>query len=168
MIKTCGTASSFFAVAASAIGTLPNRRALGEALILFALFSLLATYIGTSTALFKFSMTGDWAELAVLTIIAVFIPALGEELVFRVALAGRTDVLRAALALVVFVIWHPIQVWLGLPMAQPAFLAPAFLIIAGMLGLVCTISWRRSGSIWPAVAMHWVVVIVWKGFTVPA
>lgn len=30
------------------------------------------------------------------------------------------------------------------------------------------ISYRRSGSIWPAVFMHWIVVISWKGLTVPA
>lgn len=87
---------------------------------------------------------------------------MGEEMVFRVALAGRQGFWRAALALALFVLWHPAQVWLGLPMAQPAFLEPGFLLIAAALGLTCTLAWRMTGSIWPAVAIHWVTVVGWK------
>ena len=83
-------------------------------------------------------------------------------MVFRVLLGGRTGWLRAALALAAFVLWHPVQVWLGLPMAQPAFLEPAFLAIVALLGLVCTLAWRRSGSVWPAVMIHWGTVVLWK------
>lgn len=81
---------------------------------------------------------------------------------FRVALAGRTGVWRATLALALFMLWHPAQVWLGLPMAQPAFLAPGFLIIAAALGLTCTLAWRMTGSVWPAVVIHWLTVVGWK------
>ena len=68
---------------------------------------------------------------------------------FRVALAGRQGFWRAALALALFVLWHPAQVWLGL-------------LIAAALGLTCTLAWRMTGSIWPAVAIHWVTVVGWK------
>ena len=30
------------------------------------------------------------------------------------------------------------------------------------LGLACTLSRIRSGSIWPAAIIHWGVVVVWK------
>ena len=52
-----------------------------------------------------------------------------------------------------------------MPMAQPMFLEPAFLAIVALLGAVCTISWRRSGSVWPAVMIHWLSVVAWKGLT---
>ena len=84
---------------------------------------------------------------------------------FRVILAGRTGRVRAVIALAAFVLWHPVQVWLGLPMAQPVFLEPAFLVMAALLGVVCTLAYRRSGSIWPAVMIHWLTVVAWKGLT---
>ncbi|WP_176780216.1 CPBP family glutamic-type intramembrane protease [Maricaulis salignorans] len=105
----------------------------------------------------------DWPGLIGLALIAIIIPALGEEMVFRVLLAGRRGRWRAGAALALFVLWHPAQLWLGLPMAQPVFANPAFLAITAALGLACTISWRRSGSVWPAAAMHWALVVMWKG-----
>lgn len=107
-------------------------------------------------------MRTGWGELLAIAALGFFVPALGEEMVFRVALAGRTGVWRATLALALFVLWHPAQVWLGLPMAQPAFLEPGFLIIAAALGLTCTLAWRMTGTVWPAVVIHWLTVVGWK------
>ncbi|MEA1942191.1 MAG: CPBP family glutamic-type intramembrane protease [Pseudomonadota bacterium] len=97
-----------------------------------------------------------------IAVIAILVPALAEEMVFRVVLAGRTGWLRAGLALAAFVLWHPVQVWLGLPMAQPVFLEPAFLVIVAALGVVCTVAYRTSGAVWPPVAIHWGTVVLWK------
>ena len=141
-----------------------DRRAWLEGLFLLAVLMVFAVLLGTRAHLFTFSPTTDWPGLIVIALIAIIIPALGEELVFRVLLAGRRGRWRGGAALALFVLWHPAQLWLGLPMAQPAFIDPAFLAITAALGLACTISWRRSGSIWPAVAMHWAVVVMWKGF----
>jgi predicted Abi (CAAX) family protease len=63
---------------------------------------------------------------------------------------------------VLFVLWHPVQVRFGLPMAQAMFLEPGFLAIVAALGLVCTVAYRTSGSIWPAAAIHWATVVLWK------
>ena len=38
---------------------------------------------------------------------------------------------------------------------------PRFLSLVAWLGLACTLSRIRSGSIWPAVIIHWGVVVVW-------
>lgn len=135
-----------------------------EALLLLAVLCVFALVIGMDAGLFTFTRTTDWPGLIAVALIAIIIPALGEEMIFRVLLAGRSGYWRGGAALALFVLWHPAQLWLGLPMAQPAFANPAFLAIAAALGLACTISWRRSGSIWPAVAMHWAVVVMWKGF----
>ena len=163
MMKTCGTASSLFADAIYSLRTRPAWHDWREALYLLAVLTIFATVLGTSAGLFTFAPTADWLGLITIALAAILVPSLAEEMVFRVILAGRRGSWRAAAAIGLFVLWHPAQVWLGLPMAQPIFLDPAFLAIAAGLGLACTISWRRSGSIWPPVAIHWAVVVMWKG-----
>jgi len=163
MIERCGTASSIFADATKAARTLPRPADWGQSLLLFAVFALITVYLGQHERLFKFSVTDAWMPFIGMAVVAILVPSLAEEMVFRVVLAGRTGWLRGGLALAAFVLWHPVQVWLGLPMARPVFLEPAFLAIVALLGLVCTIGWRRSGSVWPAVAMHWATVVAWKG-----
>ena len=162
-MKTCGTASSLFADATSALRRWPDQRAWLEALSLLAVLTVLALLIGSVAHLFTFAPVTNWPGLIVIALIAILSPALAEEMVFRVLLAGGRGRWRAGAALTLFVLWHPAQLWLGLPRAQPIFAEPAFLAITAALGLACTISWRRSGSIWPAVAMHWAVVVLWKG-----
>ena len=134
----------------------------GQSLLLFAVFALIAAYLGQHESLFKFSVTDEWGPIIAFSTVAILVPALAEEMVFRVVLAGRTGWLRAGLALAAFVLWHPVQVWLGLPMAQPVFLEPAFLVIVAALGVVCTVAYRTSGAVWPPVAIHWGTVVLWK------
>jgi len=112
-------------------------------------------------------LSADPLSFLILAAVAVIVPSLAEELIFRGALQpARIDSWRAlagsGLSLTAFIAWHPIQVWTGWFTGQAVFLTPEFLAVAGLLGLVCTISVHRSGSLWPAVAMHWVVVVVWK------
>lgn len=100
-------------------------------------------------------------------VIAFVIPALGEEYLFRGILQPKTlstvrDWSAAALSLIAFVLWHPVQVWLGLPMAQPLFTQPGFLVLVAILGGLCTLLVHRSGSLWPAIGLHWLVVVGWK------
>ena len=41
------------------------------------------------------------------------------------------------------------------------FKQPIFLVLTGILGLYCTIAYLRSGSLWPAILFHWLVVVSW-------
>ncbi len=112
-------------------------------------------------------LRNDPDAFLLLAVIAFFAPALGEELIFRGALQPRTvsrpkDWSLAILSLAGFVLWHPVQVWLGLPMAQPVFTDPGFLSLVAVLGVLCTALTHRSGSLWPAIILHWLVVIGWK------
>lgn len=109
-------------------------------------------------------------QFLILAILAFFIPALGEEFVFRGILLPRPTgwlqtLISSLLSVAVFVLWHPLQVWLGLPLAQPVFTEPAFLILVAGLGVICSALTLRSGSLWPAVALHWLVVVGWKAGT---
>lgn len=167
MIKLCGTASSLFAVAAQSLRTWPNRVQWGQTLLISALFTLTAAYLGLSENLFKFAPTAEWQAFAIVAVAAIIVPSLFEELVFRVWMGGKQGRLRAVAAISAFVLWHPLQVWLNLPMAQPLFLEPAFLAITGLLGLACTMAYRISGSVWPPVFIHWITVIAWKGLAGP-
>jgi predicted Abi (CAAX) family protease len=172
MSKINASTSSPITVALTAIGARPALRDWLEAALLFSIFLTLASYVGLGNGLFKIALTDAWLEFAIIAVIAVFIPALGEELIFRVGLPALfqntlPSLFSQLLALLLFVIWHPIQYGLGLPMGQSLFIEPAFLIIVTALGLVCTISYRRSGSVWPAIAMHWGIVVLWKSLTAP-
>lgn len=44
------------------------------------------------------------------------------------------------------------------------FLHPAFLLNAGLIGLGCALMRWRTGSLWPAVLFHGVLVFVWKAW----
>lgn len=112
-------------------------------------------------------LQADPAQFLTLALVAVIIPSLAEEFVFRgllqpKRLSGLMSYAICALSLILFILWHPIQVWTRWFTGQAVFMDPGFLVVAGMLGLACTISVHRSGSIWGAVAMHWIVVVVWK------
>ncbi len=169
------TASSLLAYAALRLKTRPGLRDLLEGLGALGLFGLCALVIHTLMSPIHFSMglpglRNDPDAFLRLAAVALLIPALGEELVFRGILQPRRlsaakDWTLSALSLAAFVLWHPLQVWLGLPMAQPVFTDPAFLTLVGVLGGLCTILTHRSGSLWPAVGLHWIVVVIWKAGT---
>lgn len=94
------------------------------------------------------------------------VPAFTEELVFRGLMVPdreetRRPVLWIGLAILVFVLWHVFEALVLLPNAQ-FFLHPAFLTSAGILGLACATMRYRTGSIWPAVLLHGLLVWLWQ------
>lgn len=115
-------------------------------------------------------LRADPVAFLTLALAALVIPALGEELVFRGLLQPRTinsarGLGLSALSLAVFVLWHPAQVWLNLPSGQAVFMEPGFLALAALLGALCTALAHRSASLWPAVLLHWIMVVGWKAAT---
>lgn len=158
----------------------PDRRHWIEALGLFGIYAAITAPVVLVTGMVTFAPHID-SSLLVIAVIAFFAPALGEELVFRVVLQpkpGRDPAarralwrdglfwVRIALSLVLFLIWHPAQIWLGLPTAQPMFAEPVFLGAAGLMAVACTVSYQRSTSIWPAITAHWALVVSNKAFFV--
>lgn len=103
-----------------------------------------------------------------LALVAIVLPSLGEELLFRVALLPTPEPERrfpwraAALALFAFVLWHPLQALLFGGVRRAIFLDPWFLAAVAALGIGCTRLYWRSGSVWPPVLLHWLVVVGWK------
>jgi predicted Abi (CAAX) family protease len=93
---------------------------------------------------------------------------LGEELVFRGAFIPgreeRTDpVLPIIVSTLAFALWHVVET-LFLPHAAATFLRPDFLAMTVLLGLTCAALRWRSGSTWPAIALHWFVIVAWQGW----
>ncbi len=99
-------------------------------------------------------------------VMAMLVPALSEELVFRgVLIPGRGEgqhpVRLIAFGLLAFVAWHVIEATTILPNAS-LFLHPAFLCCAGLLGGACALMRYRTESLWPAVLLHGVTVFLWQ------
>ena len=94
------------------------------------------------------------------------IPAFSEELVFRGLVPtqgeGRHPWLWIAAATIAFTAWHAAEAVTFLPGAG-LFLQPVFLACAATLGLACAVMRYRTGSLWPAVAFHGLVVWLWQG-----
>lgn len=110
---------------------------------------------------------GDWSVLPMTLALAVLVPSLGEELVFRGLLTpGREEGLgpwRAILpSTAVFVLWHVFEALTFMPAAAPVFLRADFLATTAVLGLACGWLRWRTGSLWPAVLLHWLEVAGWR------
>jgi predicted Abi (CAAX) family protease len=96
-------------------------------------------------------------------------PALGEELLFRGALLPHPaegtpwpELLAcSALAIAVFVLYHPLAARCWYRRADAVFHDRRFLLQTALLGLATTLLYQCSGSLWPAVLLHWLAVLVW-------
>ncbi len=106
-------------------------------------------------------------EIMRLAAVALIVPALGEELLFRAALLpraeeGRSSVGPVAISTTLFVLWHPPQALLFGPHWAVVVLDPWFLACVAALGFASARLYLRAGSIWPSVLIHWAVVVAWK------
>jgi predicted Abi (CAAX) family protease len=114
---------------------------------------------------------GGW-KLATLAAILFVKPCLFEEALYRGLLAPHpseslTPARRLAMegiSLVVFVAAHPVNGLLFRPAARAAFTHPTFLTIVTLLGVACLATYRKTGSLWPAVFIHWATVVAWLPF----
>jgi predicted Abi (CAAX) family protease len=150
----------FLANLISGLIRMPDLRGAIEALGLFILV-LLAGGLGMQAGVLTFHPLADQKAITQISLIAFFVPGISEEVIFRGWLPKGQPVV-AAISLVAFVAWHPIQVLIGSPFAEPVFIDPRYLLLVAFLGLCCTTSRLRSGSIWPSVVIHWGVVVIWK------
>ncbi len=145
----------------------PRLRDLIDLAAATTLFVAIAVPVSAWTGMAQWSPLAA-PQLGVLALRAVIVPALGEEFVFRAALVpARSETSRPALwiglSVVLFTLWHVVETTF-LPGSAATFLRADFLALAAVLGLLCTILRWRSGSIWTAVALHWLVVVAWQGW----
>jgi predicted Abi (CAAX) family protease len=98
-----------------------------------------------------------------------FLPALFEEVLFRLLLiphpietAVFINIVKwSIISLGAFIVYHPLNALTLYPAGKPTFWDWRFLTLAGLLGAVCSIAYYNTGSIWPPVLIHWIVVVSW-------
>ncbi len=149
----------------TALTTWPSGSAWLEALGVAVATLALMLAIGFAGGLYHLQPTAP--GLAQRMLLVLFVPALGEELTFRALLTpGRAEqpsVWRSLVpASAAFTLWHVVEALVVLPKAASLFLRPDFLACACVLGIGCGLMRWRSGSVWPAVALHWLVVVGWQ------
>lgn len=144
------------------------------ALLGAALFGAIAYGLGKRSGFLQWNpWSAPWYRKLLLALKLLFMPALLEEYIFRVLLLpepGRTSVsepiwwICAVLVLGLFVAYHLVNSKYFYTVAKPTFFNPNFLILATLLGLICTIVYRITGSLWTITAIHWIAVCLWLLF----
>ncbi|HEY9300910.1 MAG TPA: CPBP family glutamic-type intramembrane protease [Phormidium sp.] len=153
----------------TAVSTLPDAEAwLGSAALL-GIYTLIALPVGFGSGFIKIDIQKSWVVVIGVIAGSLLRPALSEELFFRALLLPHAteNASPAALwlwglgGLVIFLVYHPLNAMTFFPVGRETFLQPIFLFLAALLGAICTISYWQSGSLWPPVIIHWVIVAVW-------
>lgn len=150
--------------------TLPTAQGWGWVGLILLAYTAIALPLGLKTGFLRWSFSRQhllWQAAA--ATIALFSPAFLEEALFRVSVlpaavegvAAGAWILWAALALIVFILYHPLTALTIYPRGYPTFLHPIFLLLTGLLGLACTVAYRLTGSLWAITLIHWLVVVVW-------
>ncbi|MFN7678187.1 MAG: type II CAAX prenyl endopeptidase Rce1 family protein [Cyanobacteriota bacterium] len=119
--------------------------------------------VGLALGTVALALSRGWGGLALL------VPALVEELVFRVlllpsALDGLAPLMLVpwlALSVGAFVAWHGLTIRWRQGGRRLGGAAPQVLGRMGLLGGVCALAYVVSGSLWPPVLIHWLALLVW-------
>ena len=153
--------------------TLPKGGDFLFSVVIFLIYMAVALPIGFFSGFFTLEVlkTDIWVMIA-LPISLFFIPSLFEEIVFRGLLlphrsrgvSTRPLVLYSVFSIAAFVVWHPINAMTINHPAYTMFTNPLFLSLAALMGIACTITYIRTGSVWVPIAIHWLTVLVWVFF----
>lgn len=149
----------------TSLRTLPSPRGWLFCLAISAATLALMMLIGFVTGLYRLQPTEP--GLALRMLVVFFVPALGEEIPFRGLLTpgpgeSNRPRLEIAVSTGLYTVWHVFEAVTFLKSAASVFLRPDFLLCCAVLGLGCAVMKRKTGSIWPAVILHWALVVVWQ------
>ena len=149
----------------ASLRTLPSARGWLFCLVVSAVTLATMAVIGFATGLYH--LTPAQPGLPLRMLIVFFVPALGEEIPFRGLLTPGPNEsarprLEIAISTTLYTLWHVVEAVTFLKAAAGVFLRPDFLLCCAVLGLGCAITRRATGSLWPAVLLHWALVVVWQ------
>jgi len=136
---------------------------------IFGVYGAIALPIGFSSGLLRLAPMPTSLRLVRGMVQLFFLPSLLEEIIFRVLLLPHpTEVLLpmtwlgwATLSLALFVLCHPLNALTLYPAGRPTFFQWPFLLLAGLLGVACTLAYGLTGSLWLVTLLHWLVVVLW-------
>ncbi|XOF32521.1 MAG: type II CAAX prenyl endopeptidase Rce1 family protein [Candidatus Electrothrix sp. YB6] len=136
-------------------------------LALMTIFGGIAVAVGSAGSLYQLEMLQS-RMMYFLPFSLFLFPAFLEESFFRGILIPHNTkekgpaagLLFTLLSAALFTAWHPLNALTVNPGASELFLNPSFLAIAFCLGIVCSLSYIRSRSLWTPIIMHWLVIWV--------
>lgn len=154
----------------SSIFTLPSVDDLVWTIGLLIIFALISIPLGYKVNVLEFKIPEISREILIQILLKTLIfPAAAEELFFRVLFLPHelekstisTQLFWAVVSLILFVIYHPLNGMIFLRNAKELFVNSSFLILVSILGVICTISYIQSGTIYTPILIHWITVIFW-------
>jgi predicted Abi (CAAX) family protease len=154
----------------SAWRCVPTRRQWLEVGLIALVFAVTAGPLALASGIIGTSAVLSPEAMMLLVPRLLVAPALFEEALFRVlpnphpneAAARSARWGRALASLTGYVLVHPV-VGLLFPSVRTLFTSVPFLLTTALLGAACLAGYLRTGSLWPPVAIHWLVVIAWLG-----
>lgn len=137
---------------------------------MLVIYSIIAIPLGFKLKFLHLQIwSANWIDKCWLIWRCLFLPAIVEELFFRVLLLPHplenANWLQWSLwgigSLLLFVFYHPLNAKTFFKAGFPTFFNPVFLGLAALLGIICTVAYALTGSLFVVVVIHWVVVVVW-------
>ncbi|GAB4547613.1 MAG: hypothetical protein Tsb0014_42320 [Pleurocapsa sp.] len=152
--------------------TLPTLYDWLNTIILILIYGLIALPLGFWSNFLQLNVQFSGTVAAKIIATSLIAPAILEELFFRVIILPLPSenvtvkilLITSTISLILFVIYHPVNGITFFPSGKETFFNPVFLCLATLLGLICTVSYLQSGSIWIPVTIHWIVVVIWLLF----
>ncbi|WP_341730648.1 CPBP family glutamic-type intramembrane protease [Microcoleus sp. EPA2] len=152
-----------------AVSTMPDRTDWLITVLVVVAYSAIALPIGFWSGFLKVDRQTSWRTIIGVIVGCLLSPGISEEIWFRVLMlphkqenaSGLTLGLWVSLSLALFIVYHPLNGLTFYPVGRSTFLNPVFLLLAALLGVACSIAYLQSGSVWPAVLIHWLAVTVW-------
>ncbi len=141
----------------------PQRKDLRFAIVCLTLYSAIYLPIGLTLGFLHWQPEPNLWKWFNVMIAAFIMPGLNEELLFRVILIPHPTepigpISRQRL---IFFSWILFLLAHLLPWSPDFFHQPPFLIGAGLLGIICTLSYLQSRSVWMPILIHWTIVVNW-------
>ena len=155
---------------ADAVTTWPSWWMVLVGALTLALYGVLALHYGQKNDFLQRKNAVDTPTKFVFHAVRLFfIPALVEEIIFRVALLpypvegvpGWQWLFWAIVSLVLFILYHLLLAKTIHKNAGSTLTDRRFLVLMGWLGLTLTAVYWITGSLWLVTFMHWIAVLVW-------
>ncbi|MCI5144128.1 MAG: CPBP family intramembrane metalloprotease [Candidatus Electrothrix sp. AR3] len=144
---------------------------IGLSLSLTLIFTFIALFIGNIGNLYRPQILNSWL-IYILPLSLFIFPSFLEESFFRGILipnntkekGPKTILVLTLISATLFTIWHPLNALTINLSAKEVFLNPYFLIIVFCLGVICSLSYIYSKSLWAPIIIHWTTTVIWVIF----
>jgi predicted Abi (CAAX) family protease len=153
----------------TAVSTIPDFSDWLVAGAIALVYTAIALSVGFRSGFLKIHPQTSRPTIIAVAIGCLFSPGISEEIFFRALMLPHPNENISGLmlwfwvcaSLALFVVYHPLNALTFYPVGRGTFMNPVFLLLAAVLGAACACAYLQSGSVWPAVAIHWLAVTVW-------